>query len=215
MNVTNENSEVRLFTGTHLTGYDASNVSEVWFWSGTFEYIPDGIGQKFKYLEKFWVGYDDRNLGLKVLRRSNFKDMDLLWYLDVKFNNVESVDEDTLRDLPNLKWFVIRNNKLKTLHKDTFQRNFKLKNVIADSNRIEFLHNDLFKNNALLEEASFKDNKLTTISTDFTQLKFVKKIDFHGNNCIDKALEDVNNVTEFQTLLLYQCNGIENRHFFS
>lgn len=215
MNVTNENYEVGSFTGTHLTGYAAQNVSEVWFWYGTLEYIPYGIGQKFKYLEKFWVSYDDRNLGLKLLRRSNFRDMELLWSLDVKFNNVESVDEDTLRDLPNLKYFVINNNKLKQLHKNTFQKNFKLQHVNANSNRLEVLHNDLFKNNALLEEASFKNNKLTMISTDFTHLTFIKKIDFHGNNCIDKALEDVNNVTEFQTLLMYQCNRIGERHLFS
>lgn len=215
VNVTDENSEVGSITGTHRTGYTAQNVSEVWFWTGTLDYIPYGIGQKFKYLQKFWVGYDDRNLGLKLLRRSNFKDMELLWYLDVKFNNVESVDEDTLRDLPNLKYFIVKNNKLKTLQKNTFQKNFQLKVVNADTNQLESLPDDLFKSNALLEEVSFKNNNLKMISIDFTQLKLIKQIDLRGNMCIDQALEDVNGVTEYQTLLMHQCNGIQDRHLFS
>lgn len=215
VNVTDENYEVGLITGTHASGYDTQNVSEVWFWTGTLEYIPYGIGQKFKNLEKFWVGYEDRNLGLKLLRRSNFKDMDKLWYLDVKYSNVETVDEDTLRDLPNLKYFVIHNNKLRNLFKDTFQKNFKLKHVNANSNELEYLHRDLFKNNALLEEAFFGNNKLKTISIEFTELKFIKKIDFHNNNCIDKSLEDVrSDVAELQTML-HQCSDQGQINLFS
>lgn len=214
-NVTNDSFEVDSITGTHISGYSAQNISEIWFWTGTLDYIPYGIGRKFQNLEKFWVGYEDRNLGLKALKRSNFKDMDLLWWLDVKYNNVETVDEDTLRDLPNLKYFVIKNNRLKMLQKNTFQRNFQLIHVDATSNQLEFLHADLFKNNALLKEAFFNNNKLTKISIDFNQLKSIEKIGFLKNSCIDKQLEDVSSLTQFQTLLMFQCNSYEDRHFFS
>lgn len=215
MNVKSENSEVDSFTGTHLPEYTAQNVSEVWFWHGTLEYIPDGIGNKFKNLEKFWVSYEDRNLKLKYLQRSNFKNMQLLWSLDVKYNDIATVDEESLFDLPNLKYFVIQNNKLKKLHKNTFQRNRNLIHVNANSNQLESLHSDLFKNNPLLEEAFFENNKLMTIFTDFSQLKMVKKIDFHGNICIDKALDNVHNVTEFESLLFHQCGGINERFSFT
>ncbi len=215
MNVTNQNSEVNLITGTHRTGYDAHNVSEIWFWTGDLKYIPDGIGRHFKYLEKFWVGYDDRNLGLKRLRRRNFEDMELLFWMDVKFNNVESVDEDTLRDLPNLKYFVIKNNIVKVLHKDTFKYNVKLIHVDAASNQLEFLPDDLFRNNPLMEEALFNNNKLKTISIDFTPLVSIKKINFHGNVCIDKALDHGTILTEFQSLLSFQCSAPGEMSFFS
>ncbi|XP_037039164.1 prostasin-like [Bradysia coprophila] len=214
VNVTNTNFEVGSFTGSHVNGYDAQNVTEIWFWTGTLEHIPFGIGRKFNVLEKFWVSYDDRNLGLKRLQRSNFKDMGHLWYIDVKYNDVDTVDEDTLRDLPNLKYFVINNNKLKMLQKHTFEKNTKLKHVNANSNQLQFVHGDLFKNNQLLEEALFKDNNLKTISVDFTRLGSIKTIDFRGNQCIDKELGDVNNSTELQTLLNYQCNRMD-RFFFS
>lgn len=214
VNVTNENFVVDVFSCSHPTGYSAQNVSHIWFWTGTLEYIPRGIGQKFKNLEKFTVGYSDRNLGLKKLRRSNFKDMESLWYLDVSHNDVETVDEDTLRDLPNLIHFVVSSNKLRILHKNVFQRNFKLQYINANSNLLEFLHDDLFKNNALLVEASFNNNKLMTILIDFTRLKFIGKIDFHKNTCVDVFL-DRHNLTEYQTILNSQCGGIQERHLFS
>lgn len=134
--------------------------------------------------------------------------MKLLWYLDVNYNNVETVDEDTLRDLPNLKYFVINNNKLKMLQKNTFEKNPKLQHVNANSNQLEFLHDHLFKNNELLEEALFKNNKLKIISIDFTRLRSMKAIDFHRNTCIDRGLDDGNNLTDFQTFINNQCNGI-------
>ncbi|XP_037027728.1 uncharacterized protein LOC119068294 [Bradysia coprophila] len=210
VNVTNRNFEIDLFTGTHSLGFDTLDVTYIWFWTGTMQFIPYGIGNIFKNLEVFRVGYDDRNLGLKRLQRSNFKDMELLVHLDVRYNAIETMDEDTLHDLPNLKYFVINNNKLKVLHKNTFGRNHKLKQINANSNQLEILPIDLFENNAMLEEVNFKHNNLKKISTSFTHLLSVRKIDFHGNHCIDKVLDDVDNVTEFQTLLKYQCNGVEN-----
>lgn len=215
VNVRHESSEVDHFTGSHKPEYSAQNVTDIWFWAGTLDYIPDGIGNKFPNLENFRVSFSDRNLKLKLLTRNNFKNMELLSYLDVEYNDVENVDEDSLRDLPHLKFFVIHNNKLKTLHKNTFERNRNLKHVNANSNQLEFLHGDLFKSNPLLEEAYFENNKLMMISIDFQQLKMIKIINFHGNICIDKDLKDVDNVTEFQTLLWYHCNGINEKNLFS
>lgn len=210
VNVTSNSFEIDSFTGTHSLGYGDLNVSYIWFWTGTLQFIPSGIGKIFKNLEVFRVGYDDRNLGLKRLRRSNFMDMESLVHLDVRYNNIQTIDEDTLSHLPNLKYFVVNNNKLKMLHKNTFAKNFKLRQINANSNRLEFLPNDLFDNNDLLEEAHFKHNNLKKIVTHFTHLRSIRRIDFHGNDCIDKVLDDVDNVTEFQTLLKYQCNGDEN-----
>lgn len=189
-------------------------MQQMWFWTGQLDFIPYGIGRKFKSLENFWVSYSDRNLGLKCLKRQNFKDMDRLWYLDVKYNEVETVDEDTLRDLPNLKYFVINNNKLKTLRKDTFEMNTKLQHVNANSNQLEFLHSELFRHNTRLKEAQFRNNKLKTISIDFTRLKSMETVDFRGNECVDKALADVRHLTELQTILNYRCNAMEY-HVFS
>lgn len=208
VNVRNEDYEIEIFSGNHLPGYASQNVSQIWFWTGTLEYIPHGIGRKFPYLDVFRVGFHDRNLKLKLLKRSNFEDMPLLSYLDVGYNNLETIDEDTFRDLSHLQTLNINNNKLKTLQKNIFQRNLRLKSVNANSNDLEFLHDDLFKNNALLERATFKDNKLQMISTVFTHLNFIWEIDFHGNDCIDKAFDGVGNLTEFQDFIFSECKWV-------
>lgn len=155
-NATIENLEVETFTGTHLPGYADHNITQIWFWHGTLSYIPNGIGLIFKHLEKFLVGYDDRNLGLTFIKRSNFENMNLLTLLEFHSGNIEAFDQDTLWDLPNLDVFVITNNRLKELHENTFERNTKLRYVNVNSNRLEFLPTHLFKHNPLIEELYFK-----------------------------------------------------------
>lgn len=95
-NATIENFEVETFEGTPLPGYTVQNVTQIWFWQGTLSYIPNGIGLLYKNLEKFVVGFVTRNLGLKLIKRSNFKNMKLLTLLHFYFSYIETVDEDTI-----------------------------------------------------------------------------------------------------------------------
>lgn len=141
--------------------------------------------------------------------------MELLSIIIVWHNNVEIIDEDALRDLPNLNHFNIEHNKVKRLEASTFDKNYKLTHIIADSNQLEFLPDNLFENNILLEEVSFKNNNLKVISEDFTKFKSIKKIDFRGNNCIDKSWDDVSVLSEFQSIVNHQCSRIGARHIFS
>lgn len=119
--------------------------------------------------------------------------------------NIEVLDQDTLWDLPNLDAFSMINNKLKELHENVFIKNTKLRFVNVNSNQLEFLPKHLFKHNPLIEELYFKDNKLRTISIDFSELRLVKTIDLHGNTCIDKALLDVDNLSNLQNMIQNSC----------
>jgi Leucine-rich repeat (LRR) protein len=188
-------------------------VTEIWFWNGNLTYIPDNVGHLFPNLLKFWVSYDTRNLGLKQLKRRNFKEMFNLHHLDVKFNDVEAVEEDTLFDLPELKYFRINNNMLKALHKQTFSRNLKLKEVKASTNQLKVLHRDLFIKNTVLEKIDFRDNKLTQIGSDFTKLTSLSLLDFHGNICIDKSLDDLNSLEDLQEILNVNCAQVNLEDF--
>lgn len=187
-------------------------MSEVWFWTGNFSYIADGVGQLFPNLNKFWVSYDNFNLGLKLLKRRNFKDMEKLFYLDVKFNDVETVAEDSLWDLPELQYFIVNNNKLKHFHKKTFVKSPKLKEVKANTNELKFLHRDLFVKNPLLHKLDFGNNKLTTIEPDFTKFIHLLSVDFHQNICIDKSSTDTSSLQKLQELLNANCvlSNVEN-----
>lgn len=200
---------VSAFLGDHRSGYSAQNVSQIWFWQGTLAYIPDGIGKLFTNLEGFFVSYVDRNLRLKLLQRRNFEDMPRLWYMDVKFNDIEWIDEDAFRELPNLQSLIIKNNKLKKLHKHTFARNPNLKLVDANSNQLEILHKELFNNNHLLESVSFKDNKLVVISADFSNFRHINEIDFRGNVCVDKEFKDDGlKLLDFHAVLNSNCKNV-------
>ncbi|KAJ6643741.1 Serine protease gd [Pseudolycoriella hygida] len=100
LDVTEEHSQVDLFTGDHLTGYSAQNVSEIWFWTGRLRYIPSGIGRKFPNLEEISIGYQDRNMGLRKLKRENFEDMEKLRL----YKNAENVQP--AQQPPNLRWLI-------------------------------------------------------------------------------------------------------------
>ncbi|KAG4070568.1 hypothetical protein HA402_011955 [Bradysia odoriphaga] len=205
-NVTDDNFEVRSFTGQHLTGFRNQNVTILFFRNDSLEYIPYGIGKKFKSLKWLIVGGPTvKNMGLKGLHRSNFENMDLN-LLNVMNNDIEIVDEDSLRDLLNLTTFLIRANKLKNLGKDTFEKNTKLQFFNADYNQLEYLHQDLFRNTALLKSVSLRDNRLKLIYVDFTRLGSIALVDLRGNACMNRILDYYNNnKTEFQSHINQQC----------
>lgn len=208
-NVTITNAEVSKFTGDNLNGYKLKDAIEFCFWSGKVRYIPDGIGRMLPLLEKFCVGYPDRNMQLKLLKRSNFQDMELVYHLDVYQNDIEGVAEDTLYDLPNLKYFLIGSNKLRFFARQTFKKSFFLTHVNASSNRLEYLQEDLFENNALLEVVVMENNTLTTIGFDVKHFKFLQLADFRKNPCIDDLFNktaESSNLAELQAHLLSQCS---------
>lgn len=169
-------------TGKNIESYTDRNVTKIWFWGGKLSYIPDGVGLLFPNIQWLLVSYnDERNLGLKVLRRRNFSNMPNIANINVNYNKIESVNEDSLWDLPNLREFKINNNKLSVLHKQTFARNPKLTKVIADSNQLEVLDRELFIKNPLLIEIHFKNNKLMKVAIDFSKFSFLRVVDLEGN----------------------------------
>lgn len=202
-----ENLNVNSFTGHHSNGYSSQNVSEVWFWTGALDYIPEGIGKLFPNLLKFWVGYTDRNLGLKLLRRRNFKNMMHLIYLDVKHNNVAKMEENTLWDLPKLESIVLTHNKLKTISQQQFSRNTVLKFVEMSSNYIESLSQDLFKRNPRLKRVSFANNRLKSIYPDFTGLKSLKHLNLLDNICINSNVQEGKTVEDLQEIIRENCTA--------
>lgn len=204
VNIWNEETEVDDLIGDHLDGYSESKVSAVWI-SDTTDYIPVGIGRKLPELKEFMVN----NSKLKLLKRSNFKDMPNLSELTVSKNGLQACPGDILFDLPNLSKFDAADNKLKTLEGYMFQNNPLLRKVNLAANELEFLPEELFNNNKLLEEISFQNNKLATILTDFRNFEDIKIVRLNHNTCIDKdfiqSIDD--NWTGFLDILILQCSG--------
>lgn len=200
-----ENLEIEAFNGHHLSGNTDRSVIQIWFWQGTVAYIPDGIGLMFKHLEKFLIGFHNQNLGLKMIKRSNFKNMKSLTLIQLHESYVETLDEDTLWDIPNLEVFMLIDSHLKVLPEKLFEKNSRLRQVNVTSNEIEYLPKDLFKHNPRIAEVYFGNNKLRSIYIDFNELKAMRIIDLLKNSCIDKTINDFPNLSELQKFVRNQC----------
>lgn len=136
-------------------------------------YLPDGIGRIFKNLKVFVVLAD---LNFTFVQRTTFKNLEKLIHLHFYRNDIETFDENTLFDLPNLELF--------TLYKNT-----KLRVVDLRWNKLEVVPKNLFKNNWLLEEAYFTGNSLRLIMVDFSELRNIRTLYFNDNVCTDAASE--------------------------
>lgn len=187
-------------------------VEWIQFDRGTMLYLPDGLGSHFKNVKYLEV---KSGLNLKRLRRSNFKNFENLGNIHIFGNDIETLDEDILWDLPNLYHFELIENNLKTIPERLFENNTKLKHVHLQSNKLENLPENLFKNNLLLEWVQFDSNSLTSINIDFRSFKNIKRIDFRINVCIDSfyhasqnPIRNANLITDledFQSWIELKC----------
>lgn len=168
--------------GAQSRGKADKNVRRVDIDSEHAVYLPNGFGQLFKNLQEFFVWFSK----LKYVERENFKDMNKLLRLDLAYNQVEDIPEDTFWDLTSLEGLWLQENKIKILQQNVFQTLENLKFFAAESNEIEELHPDLFHNNFRLEKIFLSGNKIKSIGVDFGKFPAINALDFTMNVCIDK-----------------------------
>lgn len=204
LNVQRKNVGATL-TGIHASGETDNRTELIQFKNGAMIYLLDGIGNIFPNLKSILIGLPDSpSLSTKLIRRSNFQNMKNLFEFVIHKSDIETVDEDTLWDLPNLERFQLGNN-LKLLQERTFEKNTKLREVYLASNRLEFLPRHLFKNNLLLDWVNFEDNSLKIIEIDFSILKNIRYIFFADNVCIN---ENYNGTEDRNITVLYPLRKI-------
>lgn len=193
MEVRSENVEVTSVSGVHLNNSINADVDGIRFINGTMFYIPDGIGNIFENILGIIVGSENQSslLSTKIIKRSNFKHLQYLYKIFFYPNDIASLDEDTLWDLPFLEEFFVIANKLKVIPERLFEKNARLLNVDLRSNQLEYLPKNLFRNNLLLNRVDFHDNLLKLMEIDFTGFTFIKEIwlvktlNFYLNNFSD------------------------------
>lgn len=186
LDIQSQNSKVATVATFHISGKADQDVQRVVFFNGTMVYLPDGIGKIFKNLKVFVVSAD---LMLQFVQRSNFKHLEKLIHLHIYRNEIETLDETVLFDLPHLELFTLYKNKLKTIGEKTFERNTKLREIDLRWNKLEVLPKQLFANNLLLEEAYFTGNALNVILIDFAGLRNIRRLNFEDNVCVDAVAE--------------------------
>ncbi|KAG4072226.1 hypothetical protein HA402_005948 [Bradysia odoriphaga] len=158
--------ETGSFVGSHLDGKTQQDVEEIYFVNGSMTHLPSGFGLFFENTERLTVGELTPNsvsLGTKVVRRSDLRNLKKMRQLNFFRNDIETLHEDALWDLPNLNFIKFIENKLKVLYNETFSKNKMLLRIYFSSNQLNFLPANLFRNNPMLMEVDFQNNFLKTI----------------------------------------------------
>ncbi|XP_037043639.1 connectin-like [Bradysia coprophila] len=166
IDIQRNNVEVSRFVGSHLLGKTNMDVESIHFQNGTMYYLPNGFGLFFGNIKYMIVGDgkpDGVILGTKAIRRSDLQNLDKLLKISFLRNDIETLNGDSLWDLPNLQFFRLIYNRLRTLSDETFIKNKELKEVYLNSNQLSSLPASLFENNLLLEIVDLRKNFLRTI----------------------------------------------------
>lgn len=148
-------------------------------------HLPNNIGYVFPNLERFRAN----TLNITSIERTNFKNMDYLFQLDLSDNLIEQIPSDCFDDLVSLIKFSISENKLKVIHANTFAKNLRLmtinmwdnqieptdlknlkskrvKFLLLARNRFESIPSDAFDGLENLGEIDLEENELTALHED-------------------------------------------------
>jgi len=164
--------------------YDLSEVEAIWIISirNDMIYLPSNIGNFLPNLKKIEV----HGTNITAIKRINFKFMRNVNEFSLDHNQIRSIDEDTLYDLPNLAIVGLRINRIKFLPSKLLHKSKRLTSFNVRDNEIESIPADFFIKNKHLKVILLSRNKLKTILFDFTKLKKLTELNLNENVCIDQ-----------------------------
>lgn len=204
LNITTDGVTIVSANGTHRD-HDHTNHNVTAFSThgeNHITYLPNGVGKVFENLKTFSAV----NCGLKFIKRENFKDMEKILFLNLGSNQIETVPEDALHDLPVVELIVFCGNNLKTLSEDLLENAKRLLHFRADLSHAETLPEKFFDSNQDLERVSIRHGKLKSIKVDFTKFQNITEIHFEGNPCTNKTFfKAQDSIVEFQQSLRETC----------
>lgn len=160
VDVHKDNVQIESIIGTHVNDNSNLNVNYLTFLNKSLIYLPHGIGNFFPNLRALQIG---AALGMKRVSRSYFKNMTNLQQLQFFENNIDTLEEDSLRDLEKLEVFQLFANKIVELNENFFAKNEKLQLIFIESNRMQTLPKYLFRGKSLLRELHLQNNSLHLI----------------------------------------------------
>jgi len=123
-------AQVDSITGTHLTGFNNSNVEVFQIYSGQIHYFPRGLTNFFKNLKAIHIS----NTGLKEIHQHDLKDFPKLTHLYLYYSNLEIVEENLFEFNPNLEYIDLWPNKITHIDPNVFDKLTKLKILYFVSN---------------------------------------------------------------------------------
>lgn len=173
--------------GKHPEGSTNLEVQYVWIKDSKVTYLPHFDANIFF---PGFLKYIITGSGLKYVKRDDFAGMPKLETLNLDFNLIETMPEDTLYDLNALVDFFIEGNRIKTFPTYLLSKAPLFQRFRASNNSLESMDADFFKGNPVLKIVTINNNKLTRIGVDFRNYKNLKRIDLGNNTCIDTNYND-------------------------
>lgn len=208
VNTTTDNETITSANGNHLKGFNNNMVMAFEAHSeNNFVFPPLGLGVVFPNLNSFTL-FD---VGLKLIRRAHFKDMENVKFLYLARNQIETLPEDVFYDLPRLECLELDGNLIKILPENLLENCQLLTHFRADHNLFETLPETFFDLNDDLIEVSLRDGKLEAIQVDFTKFTKLREVYLEGNPCTNQIFVTIfdmkDTIEEFQNSLNETCWG--------
>ncbi len=145
------------FTGTP----QQKSATNVYFNSPyNIDFLPKEILSDFPQFNSLSIHYCDT---LTVLKNDLFtKDFNVIQYLHLSFNKIESIEANAFQYLTNLKWIALGENQIQSLPHQIFRNNPEILIMWLDGNKINSITPDFFKNLNKLQGVTLDENQCTT-----------------------------------------------------
>ena len=142
------------------------------------------------------------NNRLKSINNKAFANLINLKDLLIDYNQIDTIEDESFKDLINLETLSIENNQLKSINNKQFAKLTKLEVLFIDDNQIDTIEDESFKDLINLETLSVANNQLKKISNKtFAKLNNLKEL-YIGDNLIDTiedyAFKDLNSLHELE-----------------
>ncbi|KAJ0175989.1 hypothetical protein K1T71_008163 [Dendrolimus kikuchii] len=150
-----------------------------------------------------------RGITLKYIPTNAFKQMDSLLKLDIKYGNIEKVEEFAFANLSFVEEISLRDDQIKVLGKNAFAHHRDLVTLNLDTNNIAEINRDVFVDLPSLEKLYLTSNKITTIhDRAFINLINLKELEIDRNALFSLNSETFSGLHKLQKLDL-SMNSLE------
>jgi Leucine-rich repeat (LRR) protein len=117
------------------------------------------------------------------IERGTFKELPSLDSLNLNFNRIEQIPENSLPE--HVKLLKLSNNKLENVLENLFESLPQLITIDLQNNNIRELPANVFKNNTKLNNILLGGNKIKFMSPEtFEILRDLKTVDLEENDCV-------------------------------
>ncbi|PIK56257.1 hypothetical protein BSL78_06840 [Apostichopus japonicus] len=135
--------------------------------------------------------YLDKN-EVAIIEEAAFHGLNKVQYLDLGYNNIQSITSGHFLDMPGLEFLILENNELVSIENDTFNCLISLEVIALNNNKLTSIPNGLFDGLTTLKDIDLSQNRLHTIlsPSDLGLLTHLRYL-FLADNYINKSTDIV------------------------